>query len=205
MDSAMTVAAHASLAGHINMGYTTRMSPRPPFRPNPLAVLDTQLESLATTYLSVKRGKAQWAGPPTLARLTTRLLPQSERAGGVGIAQLQARWTEIVGDKIATISSPDIIKGETLVVKVVAAAAPMMAMRSEEIIGLVRLAGASKVKKLSFVRAPLSKPKSAITKRSQRPLNALEQRALEAKLDLVETADLRAALKRLADATSDID
>jgi hypothetical protein len=181
------------------------MSERPPLRANLILGLDPEIENLATSYLSVKRGKAQWAGPPSLARLTTRLLPQEERSGGVGIAQLQSRWKEIVGDKIATISSPDIIKGETLVIKVVAAAAPMMSMRSAEIIGLVRLAGASKVKKLSFVRAPLSKPKTDTTKRPKRPLNAMEQRALDAKLELVETPELKAALKRLADATSDID
>jgi hypothetical protein len=202
----MSAHTHVSLAEAIVLDYTGAMSERPPLRANPILGLDPEIENLATTYLSAKRGKAQWAGPPTLARLTTRLLPQGERSGGVGIAQLQTRWKEIVGDKIATISSPDIIKGETLVIKVVAAAAPMMSMRSAEIIGLVRLAGASKVKKLSFVRAPLSKPKTEATaKRAKRPLNAMEQRALDAKLEYVENPDLKAALKRLADATSDID
>jgi hypothetical protein len=202
----MSAYTHVSLAEANVLSYIDIMSERPPIRANPILGLDPEIESLATTYLSVKRGKAQWSGPPSLARLTTRLIPQEERSGGVGTAQLQARWKEIVGDKIATISSPDIIKGETLVIKVVAAAAPMMAMRSAEIIGLVRLAGASKVKKLSFVRAPLSKPKTeTTTKRPKRPLNALEQRALDAKLELVESPNLKAALKRLADATNDID
>jgi hypothetical protein len=178
----------------------------PPFLRPPLsASLDPAIENLATTYLGAKRGKPQWAGPPSLARLATRILPQEERRGGVGIAQLQARWREIVGDKIAAISQPDLIKGETLVIKVVAAAAPMMAMRSDEIIGLVRLAGSSKVKKLSFVRAPLSKPSAGPAKRTKKPLDALAQRALDARLALVETPELKAALKRLADATSDID
>jgi hypothetical protein len=173
----------------------------PPSKTN----LDPATESLATAYLAAKRGKPQWAGPPSLARLATQVLPHEERRGGVGIAQLQARWREIVGEKIATISQPDVIKGETLVVKVVAAAAPMMAMRSDEIIGLVRLAGSSKIKKLSFVRAPLTKAAAANPKRTKAPLDAMAQRELDARLALVETEDLKAALKRLADATSDID
>jgi hypothetical protein len=140
-----------------------------------------------------------------LAKLTARLLPHTERSGGIGVAQLQARWSEIVGEKIASISQPDLIKGETLVVKVAAAAAPLMAMRSEEIIGLVRLAGAAKIKKLTFIRAPLTKPNTSKPIKSRRPLNAHEQRELDQKLQNVVQDDLKAALKRLADATSDID
>jgi hypothetical protein len=181
--------------------------PQPPDATTPN--LDPLTESLATSWLTVRRGKPQWSGPPTLAKLTTRLLPQTERSGGVGVAQLQARWSEIVGEKIASISQPDLIKGETLVVKVAAAAAPLMVMRSEEIIGLVRLAGAAKIKKLTFIRAPLTKPiaLSANGKptRTKRPLNAQEQRELDVKLQYVVQDDLKAALKRLADATSDID
>jgi hypothetical protein len=205
MDRTMTVETHASLAGMSILGYQRTMTSRPNNPTRQQANLDPELESLATTYLSARRGKAQWGGPPTLAKLTTRLLPQSERSGGVGVAQLQARWKEIVGDKIATISAPDVLKGETLVVKVVAAAAPMLAMRADEIIGLIRLAGAIKVKKLTFVRAPLSKPGNNTKVAQKRPLNALEQRALDQHLQRVQTPDLKAALKRLADATSDID
>jgi hypothetical protein len=205
IDRTMTVETHASLAGMFILGYTNSMTSRLPNPSMPQANLDPELESLATSYLSVRRGKPQWGGPPTLAKLTTRILPQSERSGGVGVAQLQTRWREIVGDKIATISSPDVIKGETLVVKVVAAAAPMMAMRADEIIGLVRLAGAVKVKKLTFVRAPLSKAGGNPKVATKRPLNALEQRALDQNLQRVESPDLKAALKRLADAISDID
>jgi hypothetical protein len=162
-------------------------------------------ESLATSWLTNRRGKPRWGGPPTLAKLTTRLLPQAERSGGIGVKQLQARWRDIVGDKIASISQPDLMKGDTLVVKVVAAAAPLMAMRSDEIIGLVRLAGAAKIKKLTFIRAPLTKPPASKPTKSQRSLNAQEQRELDLKLQNVVEDDLKAALKRLADATIDID
>jgi hypothetical protein len=121
------------------------------------------------------------------------------------VGQLQARWSEIVGEKIASISQPDLIKGETLVIKVAAAAAPMMAMRSEEIVGLVRLAGAAKIKRLTFIRAPLTKPRSSSTSKTRRPLDASAQRALDKQLEHVTEPELRAALRRLADATSDID
>jgi hypothetical protein len=184
--------------------HTLMPSPPPtPFIPKPS--LDPLTETLATGWLTARRGKPQWAGPPSLAKLATRILPQSERTGGVGVVQLQARWSEIVGEKIASVSQPDLIKGETLVVKVAAAAAPLMAMRSDEIIGLVRLAGAAKIKKLTFIRAPITKPSATKPNKSKRPLNAQEQRELDQKLQHVTQIDLRAALKRLADATSDID
>jgi hypothetical protein len=167
--------------------------------------LDPMTETLATGWLTARRGKPQWSGPPTLAKLANRIIPQNERSGGVGVAQLQARWAEIVGEKIATISQPDLIKGETLVIKVAAAAAPLMVMRSDEIIGLVRLAGAAKIKKLTFIRAPITKPGLKTNTKTKRPLNAQEQRELDQKLQNVTEPDLKAALKRLADATYDID
>ena len=167
--------------------------------------LDPVTESLATSWLTAHRGKPQRAGPPTLAKLVTRILPQTERSGGIGVMQLQARWHEIVGDKIASISQPDLIKGETLVVKVAAAAAPLLVMRSDEIIGLVRLAGAVKIKKLTFIRAPLSKLGPTPIIKTTRALNALEQRELDQKLEQVTQIDLKAALRRLADATNNID
>lgn len=179
-------------------------SPPPtPFIPKPN--LDPLTETLATGWLTARRGKPQWSGPPSLAKLATRIIPQNERSGGIGVAQLQARWSEIVGEKIASVSQPDLIKGETLVIKVAAAAAPLMVMRSDEIIGLVRLAGAAKIKKLTFIRAPITKAGTTKPNKTMRPLNAQEQRELDQKLQHVTQDDLRAALKRLADATSDID
>jgi hypothetical protein len=110
-----------------------------------------------------------------------------------------------VGDKIATICQPDQIKGETLVLKVVAAAAPLLSMRSTEIIGLVRLAGASKIKKLSLVRAPLKQAVKAPATATKRKLNATEQRKLDEQLEQVTQPSLKAALTRLAEATATID
>lgn len=178
-------------------------SPPPSIRTKPS--LDPLTETLATGWLTARRGKPQWSGPPSLAKLANRIIPQNERSGGVGVAQLQARWSEIVGEKIATISQPDLIKGETLVIKVAAAAAPLLVMRSDEIIGLVRLAGAGKIKKLTFIRAPIVKAGAATTSKTKRPLNAQEQRELDHKLKSVSEPGLKAALKRLADATNDID
>lgn len=180
--------------------------PSPPPPPIPAKPsLDPLTETLATGWLTARRGKPQWSGPPSLAKLANRIIPQNERSGGVGVAQLQARWSEIVGDKIATISQPDLIKGETLVIKVAAAAAPLLVMRSDEIIGLVRLAGAAKIKKLTFIRAPIVKAGAAKSSKTKRPLNAQEQRELDQKLQYVSEPGLKAALKRLADATNDID
>ena len=166
---------------------------------------DPNLEVAATAWLSQRRGKPVWSGPPPVARLIANLVPQDQRKAGMTARELQARWAEIVGDKIATICQPDQIKGETLVLKVVAAAAPLLSMRSTEIIGLVRLAGASKIKKLSLVRAPLKQAVKAPATATKRKLNATEQRKLDEQLEQVTQPSLKAALTRLAEATASID
>jgi hypothetical protein len=78
-------------------------------------------------------------------------------------------------------------------------------MRSAEIIGLVRLAGANKIKRLSFVRAPLSNLQPQRTPPRAAPMDAAAQRARDKMLEQVETPELKDALRRLADATSNID
>lgn len=166
---------------------------------------DPALEVAATAWLSQRRGRAMWAGPPTLARVIATMVPQDQRKSGMSVRELQGRWAEIVGEKIATICQPDQIKGETLVVKVVAAAAPLLSMRSAEILGLVRLAGANKIKKLSLVRAPLKQAPMASTKVANRKLNASEQRKLDEQLERVTQPSLKAALTRLAEATASMD
>jgi hypothetical protein len=85
---------------------------------------DPAVEAVAATWLTQNRGKPQWAGPPSLSRVVTNLIPYAERKAGFGVRDLQSRWPEIVGEKIASISQPDSMKGETLVIKVAAAAAP---------------------------------------------------------------------------------
>ncbi|MFM1976389.1 MAG: hypothetical protein RL145_1235 [Pseudomonadota bacterium] len=166
---------------------------------------DAQLEVAATAWLSGRRGKPVWSGPPPVARLIANLVPPDQRKAGMTARELQGRWAEIVGDKIATICQPDQIKGETLVLKVVAAAAPLLSMRATEIVGLVRLAGASKIKKLSLVRAPLKQAIKAPVKATNRKLNATEQRKLDEQLEQVTQPSLKAALTRLAEATASID
>jgi hypothetical protein len=166
---------------------------------------DASLEVAATAWLSQRRGKPVWAGPPPVARLIANLVPQDQVKSGMTARELQARWAEIVGDKIATICQPDQIKGETLFLKVVAAAAPLLSMRSAEIVGLVRLAGASKIKKLSLVRAPLKQAAKAPATTTKRKLNATEQRKLDEQLEQVTQPSLKAALTRLAEATASID
>ncbi len=166
---------------------------------------DPKVEVAAAAWLSQKRGKPVWAGPPTVARLIANFVPQDQRKSGMTTRELQGRWAEIVGDKIATICQPDQIKGETLVLKVAAAAAPLLSMRSAEIVGLVRLAGASKIKKLSLVRAPLKQAVKAPATATKRKLNATEQRKLDEQLEQVTQPSLKAALTRLAEATASID
>jgi hypothetical protein len=180
------------------------MAKQPPNQPQELG-FDPHIEAAATAWLGQRRGKPTWSGPPPLAKLITTLIPVEERNAGLSVKSLQQRWGEIVGEKLASICQPDQIKGETLVLKVAPAAAPLLTMRSAEIIGLVRLAGGSKIKKLTLVRAPLKSTNATAPMRSKRQLDASEQRKLDEQLEQVTQPSLKAALTRLAQATSDID
>ncbi|GIU67332.1 DciA family protein [Candidatus Phycosocius spiralis] len=166
---------------------------------------DPQIEAAATTWLSQRRGKPVRSGPTPLAKLMTTLIPLEERKAGLSVCNLQQRWGEIVGETLASICQPEKIKGETLVLKVAPAAAPLLTMRSAEIIGLVRLAGGGRIKKLTLVRAPLKSTNHSAPLRTMRPLDASAQRKLDEQLDQVTQPSLKAALSRLAQATSDID
>jgi hypothetical protein len=180
------------------------MAKEPPDQPLESS-FDPQIEAAATAWLGQRRGKPTWSGPPPLAKLITAFIPLEERKSGLSVSNLQQRWGEIVGEKLASICHPDQIKGETLVLKVAPAAAPLLTMRSAEIIGLVRLAGGSKIKKLTLVRTPLKSTNPAAAMRSKRQLDASEQRKLDEQLEQVTQPSLKAALSRLAQATSDID
>lgn len=121
------------------------------------------------------------------------------------IGDLQARWREIVGDKLAAVSQPDAVRAGTLTLRVASAAAPLLTMRSKEILGLLALSGRGDVKRLSFVRAPL-KHSHASSGSARRPamLDAIQRRAIEAELAGVQHPALRAALLRLAETTADM-
>jgi hypothetical protein len=133
------------------------------------------------------------------------MIPPDQRKAGMSVFDLQMRWGDIVGAKLASVCQPDAIKGETLVVRVVAAAAPLLSMRSTEIIGLVRLAGGSRIKKLSLVRGPLHTKLRAAKPAPHRKLTATEQRILDEQLEQVAQPGLKAALARLAEATAHLD
>jgi hypothetical protein len=180
------------------------MAKEPPDQPSEPG-FDPQIEAAATAWLGQRRGKTAWSGPPPLSKLITALIPLEERKSGLSANNLKQRWLEIVGAELASICQPDQIKGETLVLKVAAAAAPLLTMRSAEIIGSVRLAGGSKIKKLTLVRAPLNSANPKAPMRSKRQLDASEQRKLDEQLEQVTQPSLKAALSRLAQATSDID
>lgn len=182
-----------------------RLPPPPPLPERSSLALDPAYEAAATAWLSARRGKAVWSGPPPIARMIENLIPPDQRKGGMTVKELQSRWRDVVGEKLASICQPDAIKGETLVVRVVAAAAPLLAMRTNEIVGLVRLAGASRIRKLSLVRGPLMSRAQAKSARTHRKLTATEQRKLDEQLEQVSQPGLKAALARLAEATAHLD
>jgi hypothetical protein len=183
--------------------YQVRAADGPPRH----ALADPQSEAMASAYLGVRRGKPMRSGPPSLAQTVRALLPDAVRKAGPGVRELQVRWSDIVGEKLASVSEPDAIKGESLVLKVAAAAAPLLQMRANEILGLVRLAGFDRVKKLSLIRAPLIRSnlaKEASARTRAQPLDAQARRQIESELESVQDEKLKQALLNLAEATNSL-
>lgn len=176
---------------------------------------DPSTEAVAARFLEARRGRPMAAGPPSLARLLARHVqtktnPKERGAAGIGIASLAARWTEIVGPRLAEVSRPDALRGEVLTLRVLPSAAPILAMRQTEILGHVRLAGLATVSRLKLVQAPLNRPGrgdsgGAAPAARVRPLDAAEVEALEVELERVGDRKLRAALRRLAKGVAGLD
>jgi hypothetical protein len=162
---------------------------------------DPATEAAAAAWLTRRRGRPLRSPGRRLGALIENVAPARETKPGPRLSELKARWREVVGEKLAGVCEPDAIKGASLSVRVIAAAAPLLQMREKEIVGLVALSGWTGIKRLTLVRAPLTSAKAPAAPRP-RMLDAAERRALDAQLAQVENSALKAALTRLAEAVA---
>lgn len=74
----------------------------------------TSLETLAARYLNERRGKAAYRGAPPAGQAAAKILKPLSLKFGPGTNRLAEHWSEIVGDRLAGWSAPDVIRGGTL-------------------------------------------------------------------------------------------
>jgi hypothetical protein len=194
-----------------------RQAPFPP-RPMPQSAtvpslpappaLSSGEDELALRFLEARRGRRIQQAPPTLSALIERQMTKAEAgaSGAAGAARRMAaslsriklRWPQIVGEKLAGVCQPEALRKDTLVLRTTSAAAPLLQMRATELLGLVALAGGPPLKKLAFVRAPLSAIGPPPRRRAPRPLPAAAAAELEERMAPLDDARLKEAIRTLA-------
>lgn len=114
---------------------------------------------------------------------------------------LKARWPEIVGLKLAAVTSPLRVSrgkgGNVLHLAVQSAAAPIIQHSKEHILERVNLASGSKIRTLKIVQTA---PPKQLTLVVPRPLTPQQREALARALAPVKTPALRSALAELGEA-----
>jgi hypothetical protein len=164
----------------------------------------------ALRILKTKRTRAPRRGPPNMGRSLRPFIKQLDERFGTGPGALQARWREIVGDRLAGFTEPvKLTKPRgggpaALELRVQGPAAALVQHQGPEILARVNLfLGPGSVDRLRIIQGPVktaplgpSPAQAAKARRRAAPLDA----GAEARL-LAETADappgLRDALLKL--------
>lgn len=176
---------------------------RPLPRPSPEP--DERLEGLALSLLERARGKPAARPAPPASFSAAKVLQPLLKGGGLTLGDLRRSWSDIVGEQLARVCSPEKLTGQagarTLTITAHAAAAPLLQHQSALILERLRLAGADAAKLSIKHGAPARREPPSVAPLS-RPLSALEEQAIEAALAPVQDSKLRAALHRLGRAVA---
>jgi len=160
-----------------------------------------EAEEAARARLAEVRAKPAWRGPRPLGAAVTRALAPILKQAGPAPDTLASRWAEIVGARLAAVTSPIRVArgrdGGILHLRAPSAAAPMIQHAAEHIMERVNLASGSKIKALRIVHtaapAPLAVPRA-------RPLSPEQRAELVRRLAPVRSSALRSALADLGEA-----
>lgn len=174
------------------------MTPRPwARRPDPS---DRRLEAAALSELADRRGREERRGPPHAGALAAALAKPLLPNEGVTLKELQRRWGDVVGERLAGLTAPEKLvsrkTGLTLTIRAVGSAAPFVQHQAGLLKERLRLAGAD-VAEIAIVQGPLPKPPAGNVRPIARPLSPDEEQALAAALASVHDPGLKNALTRL--------
>jgi hypothetical protein len=141
------------------------------------------------------------AAPPVNHALMRALGPILKQAGPAP-GTLAARWPEIVGERLATVTEPVKVTpgrgGATLTIRAPSAAAPMIQHARDHIIERVNLTGAAKIKDIRIVQTTVRNVAKLPVR--PRPLTREEHARLTHDLGVIETPAIRNALANLGEA-----
>ena len=166
----------------------------------------------AARILASKRTRATPRPPPAAGRPLGKLIKTLDERFGRGPDVLQARWREVVGEKLALRTEPVKLSkprgggGGILELRVDGPAAALIQHQAPDILARVNLfLGAGSVDKLRIVQGPVRRAAAeqsaaqtaqARRKRAQ-PLDAGAEAELEAGLAMAPDGPLKVALRRL--------
>lgn len=125
--------------------------------------VSSTLESQAARYLEARRGRRSIRPAPAAGKAASRVLAPLARRFGLGIEQLQARWRDIVGERLAGWSEPESIQRQggarILVVRARGPAGAVLQAQSQRILERVRqYAGDLAPTRLRVRQGSLAKP-----------------------------------------------
>jgi hypothetical protein len=166
--------------------------------------VDPRLEALAAQALEHTRGRAVIQPPGNAGKTAAAILAPLLKEQGVGIGDLQRHWTDIVGERLASLTAPEKMQwgadGYVLTVRAHASAAPFVQHQAKLIIERANLAGA-RVKALTIRQgSPPARPGNVAP--LAKPLSPEEEAAIAAALSRVAPGRLRDALLRLGKAVA---
>jgi len=162
--------------------------------------IDPGLEAAARAELADRRGRAERPGPPAIGSIAAKLAKPLLPNEGVTLKELQRRWEDIVGERLAQLTAPEKLTarktGVVLTVRAVGSAAPFVQHQSGLIRERLRLAGAD-IAELAISQGPLPRTTEGNVRPVARPLSPDEEKALAAALASVHDPGLKSALTRL--------
>ena len=158
-------------------------------------------ERIALARLAEVRAIPVYRSPRNLGFAVTRALKPILKDAGPAPETLASRWAEIVGPRLAGITSPIRVSkgktGGTLHLRAPSAAAPMIQHAAEHILERVNLASGSKVKNIRIVHTAAPVQVNAPRPRS---LSPVEREALLRSLAQIHAPVVRKALEELGQA-----
>ncbi|MGE3866051.1 MAG: DciA family protein, partial [Hyphomonadaceae bacterium] len=102
---------------------------------------DPRLEAAAGRALEQRRGRAAIAAAPRAGGFASAVLAPLLKESAASLGDLKRHWPEIVGDRLAGLTSPEKLAAGALVVRAHASAAPFVQHQAALIIERANLAG----------------------------------------------------------------
>jgi hypothetical protein len=165
----------------------------------------------ALRILAARRTRPARKAPPPAGKSLAKFVKALDERFGQGPTVMQARWREIVGERLAARTEPvKLIRSRTggpgtLELKVEGSAAALIQHQSAEILERVNLfLGGESVGKLRIVQGPVKKtrggagrPPPPAPRRPAPPLDAAREAELTRSVERAERDELKDALLRL--------